>query len=209
VNRVLSKKLLKPGALLLAAAASGAVVVSASASTTAAAPAVPKLVTAHRITSSAKGVLKRGRVVSSASLGVRVFPNATHGFALATVSGVSYPAATVDGGKTWKVDGPPLHLPAAQAPLVVTQVGAHKSTYFAWGGPQGGNVVDVSADAGKHWWQAFLGGVLLSVVSAPNGHLIASAQSPTGTTGLQTQNSVYVSNDGGHHWRLNTRFGSF
>jgi hypothetical protein len=165
-------------------------------------------VTGHRI-SAPQGALKPGKVVSSARLGVRVFANANHGFALALVSDATYPAATTDGGRTWKIDGPPLHLNAAQAPLVVTQVGAHKSTYFAWGGPGGGNVVDVTPDAGRHWWQAFLGGFVLSVVSTFNGHLVASVQSPAGGRGQQAQNSVYVSKDAGHHWRLTTKFGSF
>lgn len=168
--------------------------------------AVPSLVTAHRI-STPKGALKPGKTVASARLGVRVFTSASNGFALANVADAQYPAATSNGGKTWKIDGPPLHVNAAQAPLVVTQVGAHKRTYFAWGGPGGGNVVDVTPDAGAHWWQAFLGGLVLSVVATPNGHLVASVQSPA--AGSKAQNSVYVSKDGGHHWRLSTKFGSF
>jgi hypothetical protein len=185
----------------------------AVASTSAAAPVAaakpPKLVTAHRFAPKLHGVLKPGASVGSARLGVRVFPNASHGFALALVRNVTYPAATVDGGKSWKIDGPPLHVPAAQAPLVVTQVGAHKRTYFAWGGPTGGNVVDVTPDAGKHWFAASLGGLVLSVVATSTGHLIASVQAPTGAKGLQAANWVCVSRDQGRHWRLNTRFGGF
>ncbi len=183
---------------------------AATASTTrpmAASP--PKLITAHLIKSSVKGVLKPGANVSSARLGVRVFPSASRGFALATVRNVTYPAATGNGGRTWKIDGPPFHLPAAQAPLVVTQVGAHNNTYFAWGGPEGGNFADVSPDAGKHWWAASLGGFVLSVVATFNGHLVASIQNPVGPRGAQSSNWVYVSKDGGRHWRLSTRFGGF
>jgi hypothetical protein len=198
---------------ILAAIALGTGGVTAAASTTrataAAAASPPKLITAHLITSSAHGVLKPGKVVGSARLGVRVFPTASHGFALATVSNVTYPAATVNGGRIWRIDGPPFHLPAAQAPLVVTQVGAHKNTYFAWGGPGGGMVADVSPDAGKHWWQASLGGIVLSVVATFNGHLVASIQNPVGANGVQASNAVYVSKDGGRHWRLSTRFGGF
>jgi hypothetical protein len=196
--------------LVGAAIAVGAIAASAggAALTPAAAASVPTLVTGRGI-ATPKGALKPGKAVSSARLGVRVFANATHGFALAMVSDATYPAATSNGGQTWKIDGPPLHLNAAQAPLVVTQVGAHRRTYFAWGGPGGGNVVDVTPDAGKHWWQAFIGGFVLSVVSTGNGHLVASVQSPTGPNGRQAQNSVYVSKDGGHHWRLSTQFASF
>jgi hypothetical protein len=191
----------------------GGLAAAATASTprVTAAPAAspPKLITAQAIKSSAKGVLKRGAIVGSARLGVRVFANASHGFALATVKNVTYPAATVNRGRTWKIEGPPFHLPAAQAPLVVTQVGAHQSTYFAWGGPQGGMVADVSPDAGKHWWGASLGGIVLSVVATFNGHLVASIQNPVGANGGQASNLVYVSKDGGRHWRLSTRFGAF
>jgi hypothetical protein len=194
-------------ALLAGGLAAAAATASTTRATAAASP--PKLITAHLITSSAKGVLKRGAVVSSSRLGVRVFPSSGRGFALATVANVTYPAATVNGGRTWKIDGPPFHLPAAQAPLVVTQVGASKNTYFAWGGPGGGNVADVSPDGGKHWWGASLGGIVLSVVATFNGHLVASIQNPVGTKGLQSSNWVYVSKDGGRHWRLSTRFGAF
>jgi hypothetical protein len=197
-------------AIVLGAGAITAVATASTGSVTgAAAASPPKLITAQLIKSSAKGVLKRGAAVSSSRLGVRVFPSASRGFALATVKNVTYPAATVNGGRTWKIDGPPFHLPAAQAPLVVTQVGARKNTYFAWGGPQGGMVADVSPDAGKHWWQASLGGIVLSVAATFNGHLVASVQNPIGSKGLQTQNLVYVSKDGGRHWRLSTRFGAF
>jgi hypothetical protein len=193
------------------ALAAGGPATAATASTTRATAAAlpPRLIAAHLITSSATGVLKRGAVVSSSRLGVRVFPTAARGFALATVGNVTYPAATVNGGRTWKIDGPPFHLPAAQAPLVVTQAGAYKNTYFAWGGPGGGNVADVSPDAGKHWWGASLGGIVLSVVATFNGHLVASIQNPAGTKGLRSSNWVYVSKDGGRHWRLSTRFGGF
>jgi hypothetical protein len=174
---------------------------------TAAAPSPPKLVSAHLFNQTGVGLLKPGTVVSPARLGVRVFPNATHGFALALVRNVTYPAATTNGGHTWRIDGPALHLPAAQAPLVVTQVGAtNPNTYFAWGGPEGGNVVDVTPDGGKHWWQAFLGGSLLSVVATSNHRLIATVQVPTGPQGKQTANFVYVSRDRGRHWHLNTSF---
>jgi hypothetical protein len=184
---------------------------AATASTTrpTAAASPPKLITAHLIKSSVKGVLKPGANVSSARLGVRVFPSGSRGFALATVRNVTYPAATVDGGRAWKIDGPPFHLPAAQAPLVVTQVGAHNNMYFAWGGPGGGNFADVSPDAGRHWWAASLGGVVLSVVATFNGHLVASIQNPVGTRIARSSNWIYVSKDSGRHWRLSTRFGSF
>ncbi len=147
------------------------------------------------------GTLVEGRDI----VGVRAFVNATHGFALASVGEAQYPAATVDAGKTWRTDGPALHLDAAQAPLSVINAGAaNQHTFFAYGG---GQVVDVTSDAGKHWWQAFLGDGVLSVVAFGN-RLIAVAQDSSGS-GDTAQTVVYVSRDGGRHWHLNNTLGAF
>jgi hypothetical protein len=144
--------------------------------------------------------------VGSRTLGVRVFPNARHGFALANVNDGQYPAATASGGAKWRIDGPVLHVNAAQAPLVVTQVGAAApATYFAWAGPGGGNAVDVTTDAGKHWRQALLPGVPLAVVHS--GQLSAFVQVPTTSSATpKAEIWVYVSKDGGRHWHYTNRF---
>ena len=148
--------------------------------------------------------LKPGSTVRSSAVGQRVFVNARTGFALASTGDAQYPAVTTNGGKTWKTNGPALHVNAAQAPLVVTNLGAaSKRTVFAFGG---GQVVDATGDGGKHWWQAVLGGVVLATVPRLGGGLIAVAQNPKGGSGAQTL--VYVSRDGGHHWRLSTKFGT-
>ena len=65
-----------------------------------------------------------------------------------------YPACTTNGGKSWKICGPHLHVAAANAPDVVTQLGAHGSTYWVYSGPGGGGSVVVSSDAGKIWYRA-------------------------------------------------------
>jgi hypothetical protein len=141
--------------------------------------------------------------VRSADLGQRIFVNARRGFALANVDGGTYPAATDNGGKTWRTDGPALHLNAAQAPLAVLDVGAANGhTFFAFGG---GQVVDATRDGGKHWWQAFLGDVVMAVVARPGGGLVAFAQTASGTKAVTL---VYVSTDGGRHWHLNDRLGA-
>ena len=49
-----------------------------------------------------------------------MFTDGKHGFALAEGQ-AQYPAATNDGGKTWKTNGPALHVNAAQAPLAVAR----------------------------------------------------------------------------------------
>jgi hypothetical protein len=169
-----------------------------------AAPTVPQTVTASLIRRR-PGTLKPGTSVRSRNLGQRVFVNASHGFALASVGEAQYPAATVDGGKTWRTDGPALHINAAQAPLSVVDIGAANArTVFAFGG---GQVVDATGDGGKHWWQAFLGQGVIAAVPRLGGGIIAVAQNPIGN-GSSAQSLIYVSKDGGHHWHLDTSFGT-
>jgi len=170
-------------------------------------PTPPPTVAAKQITRTA-GTLRPGTVVPSAHLGLRVFANAQDGFALASVEGGQYPAATVNGGRTWRVDGPVLHVNAAQAPLVVLQVGAaDRHRFFAWGGPGGGQVVDVTSDGGKHWWRAILGDVVMAVV-AHHGRLVAFAQVAANGSGTKAVTWVYSSRDGGRHWHHDNRLGA-
>jgi hypothetical protein len=148
--------------------------------------------------------LRPGTVVRPANLGVGVFADARHGFALASIGYETYPAATIDGGRTWRIDGPVLPIPAAGGPAAggpaaggltggpaagapaaggPTASGqpgvAGPETYFASEGLAGTTVVDVTTDAGKHWWQAFLpGGVVF--VGAFDGELTAIIAVPVG-----------------------------
>ena len=144
---------------LVAAVLVGAVVlglgsIGASGASTHAAAAIkpPKTVTATLITRSA-GTLAPGRRLRPADIaGQRVFTDSKHGFALASLAGADYSVATTDGGRTWKTDGPALHLHAAQAPLAVVFIGAaNRRTLFAWGG---GQVIDTTSDGGKTWYSA-------------------------------------------------------
>jgi hypothetical protein len=187
-----------PAAVLLAV-----VVGWVAAASAAAAP--PQTVTASRITRP-NGTLAPGSSVASSSLGQRVFLNTSRGFALADVGGAQYPAASVNGGRTWKTNGPALHLNAAQAPLVVVDVGAlNAHTFYAFGG---GQVVDVTSDGGATWWRAILGDVVLAVVpQVVGGGLVAVAQNATGG-GSNATTVVYVSTDGGRHWKLNKKLGA-
>jgi hypothetical protein len=170
----------------------------------AAAAAAPQRITATRVTRPA-GTVRPGTRVRSATLGQRVFVNGRRGFALANFGGAQYPAATVDGGRTWKTNGPALHLNAAQAPLSVVDVGASNArTFYAFGG---GQVVDVTSNGGRTWWRAFLGDVVLAVVPRLSGGLTAVAQNSSGA-GANATTVVYVSTDGGHHWRLSRKLGA-
>jgi len=159
----------------------------------------PATVTASALPASSPAPFKpAGTDVSSSTLGTRVFLNNTHGFALANVrqgGGADYPASTVNGGKTWRIDGPELHRAAANAPAVVTLVGAAKpATYFAYGGPGGGNSIAVTSDGGKHWWRAYLFGAVYATVPFDTS---------TGAPGLfafTNAPGAYYSIDGGRVW---------
>jgi hypothetical protein len=150
------------------------------------------------------GTRRPGTLVSSADLGQRVFADASHGFALAGIGGEgTYPAASVNRGRTWRIDGPILHINAAQAPLAVSHVGAgNAQTYFAWGA----QVADATSDGGKHWWRALLGEDVLAVVSEA-GRLIAVVQNPESSESATAATYVYVSTDGGRVWRYSNRIG--
>ena len=149
------------------------------------------------------GSLARGTRVPNRGIGERAFINARRGFALADLpkgSADTYPVATTDGGRTWRIDGPLFYIPAAQAPAAVEFVGvAPPQTYFAFGG--GGSVVDISTDGGKHWRSAFLGDMLAVVPSSnsPGTHLIAAVE---GFHGSRIETHAYATDDGGRHWHL-------
>ncbi len=179
--------------------------VSAASMRSAAATATPqKTVTAVRITRRA-GTLAPGTKVSSAELGQRVFTNAKHGFALASVGQAQYPAATTDGGTTWKTDGPALHIDAAQAPLSVVDIGAaSQTTVFAYGS---GQAIDTTSDGGKNWYGALFDGLVMAVVRGSQGHLVAFVDGSTSgvsSTGVTWQ---YVSKNGGRSWRYDNTVG--
>ncbi len=188
-------------ALVVSAALLGWSSVAVSgASTRAAAAAVkpPKTVTAVRVTRRPV-TLAPGTPVPSASLfGQRVFTDSKHGFALASPSDADYPVATTDGGKTWKTDGPALHVHAANAPAAVLLIGAvDRKTVFAWGG---GQVIDTTRDGGKNWYRAvFPSAGPVAVARELNGHLLALVGSLSGASIWQ-----YITKDGGRTWHYQT-----
>jgi photosystem II stability/assembly factor-like uncharacterized protein len=180
--------------------AAGALLVAVG---TAATPAPPNTVKASLIKRQ-RGTLKPGSTVSSTSLGTRTFVNDNDGFALASTQGADYPAATTDGGKNWKTDGPALHVAALQAPLSVLYVGAvNLKTIYAYGG---GQTVDVTSDGGKTWWRAFLGDYVAAVVPGFGHRLVAFEQTGVGPNGSKAVALQYVSKDGGKNWHFSTAF---
>jgi hypothetical protein len=188
-------------AVATAATALGAVIVGASSAAT---PAPRQTINAKRITRRPNTVAP-GTAVTSANLGQRVFVDATHGFALASVARAQYPAATTDGGVTWKTAGPALHVNAAQAPLVVLNVGAAgPKRVFYYGG---GQVVDTTSDGGATWYGAIFNGLVMAVVRGPSGHLVAFVDGFTGSTNSAGAVWQYISKDGGRSWHYNTTAG--
>jgi len=175
---------------------------SRAATRLAAAAATPsKTVTATRITRR-PGTLAPGSPVRPADVsGQRVFIDAEHGFALASVSGADYSVATGNRGKTWKTDGPALHLDAAQAPLAVVFSGAvDRRTLVAWGG---GQVIDTTGNGGRAWYSTlFTNGSPIAVVHDLRGRLLAFVGSFGGSSVWQ-----YVSSDGGRTWHYRTTVG--
>jgi hypothetical protein len=158
----------------------------------------------HRLTArhmhARPGAVARGTVVAQPDLfTTRVFANGSVGFALADRGSAQYPARSLDGGRTWRIDGPQVHIDAADGPEAVGSVGvAGPRTFFAYGS----SAVDVTTDGGRTWWETFLGELVVAVVPGPRNGLVAYVQqqlnsnssSPAATTWQ------YVSRDGGRHW---------
>lgn len=120
----------------------------------AASPAAPLQMSARRLLPR-PGAVAPGTPVSSSELFTnRVFANAADGFALANVGSAQYPVRSTDGGQSWRIDGPQVHIDAADGAEGVGFVGvAGPRTFFAYGS----SVVDVTSDGGRTWWETFLG----------------------------------------------------
>lgn len=168
----------------------------------------PQTVQARRLRPNVPGSLHLGTRVSSNFSGTRVFAKRRDGFALGNLTGAEggpiYPLATTDGGKTWRTAGPEVDLPVAQGGIAVAQAGVVKpQIWFMCCGLN--TVVDVTADAGKHWWQAFLPGEAVTVVAGapsfagPRARLIAMVR-PFATARSRQRLWIYVSADG-RLWR--------
>ena len=188
------KSILVVSAVVLGAAIAGV--------STAAAAGPQQTVTATLITRPSNTLAPGSTVSASKIFGHRVFNDANRGFALVNTGQAQYPAATVDGGKTWKTDGPALHLNAAQAPLAVIYIGiAGPKTIFAWGT---GQVIDSTSDGGQHWYRAVFFGLPVAVIRNPQGHLVAFVDGETSGSNSTLQ---YVSKNGGKTWRLDNTIG--
>ncbi|MGH2916070.1 MAG: hypothetical protein ACRDMX_13885 [Solirubrobacteraceae bacterium] len=161
--------------------------------------------TARRLRPRSHAVAPGTIVRSSTLFGTRVFSDGRNGLALADVGQAQYPARTTDGGARWRIDGPQLHVDAADGPEAVGSVGVASSrTLFAYGS----SVVDVSTDAGRVWWETFLGGLVVAVVPGSGHSLLAYVQQSQSNAAVNPAVTwQYVSRDGGRHWRYSTALG--
>lgn len=187
------------------AVALGSIIGGASAAPTrsASAAAGPQQKVTGALIKRPSGTLAPGTTVPGSQIyGNRVFIDGNRGYALVQHGQAQYPAATTDGGTTWKTNGPALHVNAAQAPLAVAFIGAGgKKKIFAWGG---GQVIDATPDGGAHWYRATFTGLPVAVLKNPKGHLVAFVDGQTGAGSVATQ---YVSKDGGKSWHLDNTVG--
>ena len=180
-----------------ALAATGAVTVGGA---TAAAPKPAKTVKGSLITAKLH-TLKPGTKVASSRIGTRTLVNANVGWALAAGQQAQYAATTTNGGKTWTIASPALHVDAAQAPLAVTQMGATSAKVaYAFGS---GQVADVTSDGGKHWYAALFQGTVMAVVPGLGSRqLLAFVDSGASGTGPSGPTYQYSSTNGGQTWTL-------
>lgn len=164
----------------------------------------PCLQTGRRLARRPGAVRWGTGVGSSALFGDRVFLDANEGVALADSGSAEYPALSTDGGRGWRIDGPQLHVDAADGAEGVGSVGiAGPRTLFAYGS----SVVDVTTDRGRSWWETFLGEDVVAVVPGYEGELIAYVEQSVSSQHLNPAVTwQYVSRDGGRHWRYSTEF---
>jgi hypothetical protein len=161
-------------------------------------PAPPARLTARRLRARPDAVASGSRVPSSRLFTDRVFAGPSVGFALADDNQAQYPVRSIDGGSRWRIDGPQVHIDAADGPEGVGYVGVRgPRTYYAYGS----QAIDVSPNGGRTWWETFVPGLAAAVVSNAEGHLVAYVQPGSGVTWQ------YVSSDGGRHWRYSTAVG--
>jgi hypothetical protein len=107
-----------------------------------------------------------------------------------------YPLATIDGGKTWRIVGPIVNVAAAQGAAAVGQAGViNARTWFMCCGLN--TIVDVTPDAGKHWWAALLPGEVINVFAGDDLHARLIAVVPPFPTARSRQRLwIYTSVDG-------------
>ncbi len=182
-------------AAALATSSSGA---DRQARSTAVPPRPPRRLTGGRM-HARPGAVRRGTAVARGDVfPTRVFAGARVGFALANVGAAQYPVRSLDGGRTWHIDGPQVHIDAADGAEGVGYAGVTgPRTFFAYGS----SVVDVTTDGGRTWWEAYLGELVVAVVPGAGHKLIAYVQQQLASNHIRPVTTwQYVSGDGGRQW---------
>jgi hypothetical protein len=121
--------------------------------------------------------------------GLATFPSSTQ----------TYPAISTNGGTTWKVDGPLLHVDALQGASVVASSGVlpPHGAYF-WG--RGGNLIWTTYDEGAHWWTAAFGAGVDDLSSRHGTFEAVVFGDQVRASALQR--FLYVSTDSGRTWTV-------
>jgi hypothetical protein len=148
-----------------------------------------------------------GTRLPGSRIGISTYIGASFGVALGAGSQAQYPVQTGNGGRTWRTDGPALHIDAANAPFSVSTVSAAtKKLQYAYGS---GQVVDVTSGGGPTWRSALFDGVVMAVVPAAGrkNTLIAFVDEATGSNQAKATTYQYVTRDGGRTWHLSTALG--
>lgn len=169
------------------------------------APSPPPRVSARRLEPRPGAISRESHLPSADLFTDRVFANSRVGFALASVGSAQYPARSVDGGRIWRINGPQVHIDAADAAEGVGYVGVvDPHTFFAYGS----SAVDVTSDGGHTWWETFLGELVVAVVPVGDDELVAYAQQQLTNNGINPVVTwQYVSHDGGRHWAYSAALG--
>lgn len=164
-----------------------------------AAPRTPGMVRANLVR-IAQGTREApvGTSVRLDEVGDMEFASRRVGYALGGPQGSTFPLKTTNGGRNWFVDGPAFFLPIADGAAAVGDLAvASPGEAYAYGG--GGSNVVVSTDAGKRWWRAFLGQVVVSVAQR-GSDIWALAGGPTGAVDAPPAILLYDSSNGGRSW---------
>jgi len=160
-------------------------------------PPPPTTVTATKLAADKPPYAVRGTVISASTLANRVFVNHSDGVSISAYKDAQYAACTTDSGRIWKVCSPHVHVNAADAPDVITEVGADGGTRYLYAGPTGGDSVVVSTNT-VDWYRARFQHPVAMVVDdvlAPKQTIDVFDDSPSGIL-------LYQSSDGGKTWKL-------
>lgn len=116
--------------------------------------------------------------------------------------GYEYPLHSNNHGKTWVTDGPYFHGPWANAPAWAGALQAYSAS-FAVAYTQGGQVLYVTDDGGRHWYSSFAFSSIVSVsriVSTNSTSAMGTVQVAVSKTGKVPAKYVFTSSDGGRKW---------